>query len=177
MERDAPFMDSRINSLFFMEIRRPNIIMTRVANTMKPRPPTWISASSTACPNREQVVPVFLHPALLALAGDDLRREGPVRTLFLEQVRDNVASLCPAKQTVGKHFKPQKTVSFAGRSRITASPGKTGCVRSFGAPAIHGESVRYLPGLGRRWFRVRSGGWPPNRVLRIKAFTLSDSGT
>ena len=51
-------MDSRINSLFFMEIRRPNIIMTRVANTMKPRPPTWISTSSTACPNREKVVPV-----------------------------------------------------------------------------------------------------------------------
>ena len=58
MDRDAPFMDSRISILFLMEIRRPSISMILVANTMKPSPPTWISTSRTACPNREKVVPV-----------------------------------------------------------------------------------------------------------------------
>ena len=51
-------MDSRISILFLIEIRRPSITMTLVANTIKPRPPTWISASSTACPNSEKVAPV-----------------------------------------------------------------------------------------------------------------------
>ena len=94
--------------------------MTRVANTMKPSPPTWISASSTTCPNREKVVPVsaatrpVTHTAEVAV--NRLSKKLMSLPSFIE--RGIASSSAPSSMT---HRKPNTSHSSGRGSRFSPS--------------------------------------------------------
>lgn len=81
----------------------------------------------------EQVVAVLLDPALFALTRDDLRRDGAVRALLFQQIRDDAAALRTAEQAVDIHGHALKM-----RELRRAEPNRLRMAHQavFGAPGL-----------------------------------------